>query len=359
MAEWPDARHVIVVREGYESLAPLFPKALEWKVARLNPFKQRPSECREGARAPLSDLEAMQPDLILAPTLNRTWLEIAVAAHFKKIRSVVLGGADVDPIFAASLRLDLGVDPAAAFRETVASDRATGDVDNQHRFAETPDRARAADRASRGRGPGGAVRCGPRGRRGARPPAGKWAAVFVGGLANVAVKSWPPEKFAEVVAWLQSRKIPVLLLAHADEAASSSRSAPGRQGWRRPARGLAREGRRAARSWRRSSRTANSTSGSTPAPCTLRRRSAGPSSASSAAGTGPGSGRRQGRRSRSSSPFPASAATGTAISATAPASRRSPPSDVIRAVERILGAGNKADQRGPRVARPPAGGRCG
>ena len=43
--------------------------------------------------------------------------------------------------------------------------------------------------------------------------------MFVGGLANVAVKSWPPEKFAEVVAWLQSRKIPVLLLAHADEAA--------------------------------------------------------------------------------------------------------------------------------------------
>ena len=137
MAEWPDARHVIVVREGYESLAPLFPKALEWKVARLNPFKQRPSECAKELKRLMSDLEAMAPDLILAPTLNRTWLEIAVAAHFKKTRSVVLGGADVDPIFAASLRLDLGVDPATAFRETIASDRTKGDVDNQHRFAET------------------------------------------------------------------------------------------------------------------------------------------------------------------------------------------------------------------------------
>jgi hypothetical protein len=47
MAEWPKARHVVVVREGYESLAPLFLKDLDWKVARLNPFRQRPAQCRE------------------------------------------------------------------------------------------------------------------------------------------------------------------------------------------------------------------------------------------------------------------------------------------------------------------------
>ncbi len=221
MAEWPKARHVIVVREGYESLASLFPKALEWKVAHLNPFKQRPSECRKELSALLGELAALGPELILAPTLNRTWLEIAVAAHFRNIRSVVLGGADVDPIFAASLRLDLGVDPAAAFRETVASDKAQGDVENQHRFAENligrniprflpsidvPKEASAKARAI-------AAKHGL--------PAGKWAAVFPGGLANVPVKAWSAGGFAEVVAWLQDkRKMPVLLLAHADEAST-------------------------------------------------------------------------------------------------------------------------------------------
>ena len=123
-------------REGYESLAPLFPPGLEWKVARLNPFKQRPSECRTDLAALFGELEALKPDLILAPTLNRTWLEIAVAAHFKGARSIVLGGAEVDPIFAASLRLDLGVDPAKAFTELVPVDKAETDVENQHRFAE-------------------------------------------------------------------------------------------------------------------------------------------------------------------------------------------------------------------------------
>jgi hypothetical protein len=136
MAEWPKARHVVVVREGYESLAPLFPKGLEWLVVHLNPFKQRPSECRMALESLQGALEGIRPDLILAPTLNRTWLEVAVAAHFEGVRSAVLGNAAVDPNFAESLRLDLRVDPAKAFKETVDADRFLGEVESQHRFAE-------------------------------------------------------------------------------------------------------------------------------------------------------------------------------------------------------------------------------
>ncbi|HEY5080042.1 MAG TPA: glycosyltransferase family 9 protein [Opitutaceae bacterium] len=218
MEEWPKARHVLVVREGYESLSALFPKALEWKVARLNPFRQRPSECRAQLASLLGDLAALDPGLILAPTLNRTWLEIAVAAHFKGVRSAVLGGADVDPLFAASLRLDLGVDPASAFGETVPSDKASGDVENQHRFAEKligrklPRRLPAIEvsKEASDKARGAAYGLGL--------PEGKWAAVFVGGLANVPVKAWTAEGFAAAARSLQSKGVPALLLAHEDEA---------------------------------------------------------------------------------------------------------------------------------------------
>jgi ADP-heptose:LPS heptosyltransferase/GT2 family glycosyltransferase len=217
MAEWPKSRHVIVAREGYESLAPLFPAGLEWTVARLNPFKQRPSECQNGLSALLAELAGLEPELILAPTLNRTWLEIAVAAHFKDIRSVVLGGAEVDPIFAASLRIDLGVDPAASFSETVATDKSAGDVESQHRFAESligrklPSELPAIEvsKETSAKAREIASKLGL--------SAGKWAAVFAGGIANVAVKAWPAGRFAEVVSWLQKRRIPVLLLAHSAE----------------------------------------------------------------------------------------------------------------------------------------------
>jgi ADP-heptose:LPS heptosyltransferase len=218
IAEWPEARHVIVVRQGYESLEPLFPRKLEWKVAHLNPFRQRPSACRKELADLLGELAALEPDLILAPTLNRTWLEIAVASHFKAVRSVVMGGAEVDPIFAESLRIDLGVDSSVAFRETVTSDAAVGDVENQHRFAEKIiGRSLARDLP--------AVVVPEAATTGARSvlsryglASGKWAAVFAGGLVNVAVKSWPADHFAELVAWLQTKqKLPVLLLAHVSE----------------------------------------------------------------------------------------------------------------------------------------------
>jgi ADP-heptose:LPS heptosyltransferase len=219
MSEWTDARHVIVVRGGYESLKPLFPRKLEWLVARLNPFKQRPSTCANELTTLLGELDALKPDLILAPTLNRTWLEIAVAAHFRDVRSVVLGGAEVDPIFAESLRIDLAVDPATAFRETVPADKAVGDVESQHRFAEKllgrtlPRELPAVEVPPEATSEARSVL----GKKGL--PTGKWAAVFAGGIVNVAVKSWPTDHFADLVVSIQSvQKLPVLLLGHVDEA---------------------------------------------------------------------------------------------------------------------------------------------
>jgi len=134
------------------------------------------------------------------------------------VRSIVLGSADVDPIFAASLRLDLGIDPAKAFTETVPAAADVTDVESQHRFAEkvlgkalpralpsvetTPQAASAADSLLADRG----------------LAKGSFAAVFVGGLANVPVKAWPAERFAELIAWIQTQHgIPVLLMAHESE----------------------------------------------------------------------------------------------------------------------------------------------
>ncbi|HEY1848358.1 MAG TPA: glycosyltransferase [Opitutaceae bacterium] len=232
MEAWPKARHVVVVRDGYESIAPLFPAGIEWKVARLNPFSQRPSECAAGLKTLLADLAAAKPDLILAPTLSRTWLEVAVAAHFKGVRSVALGSGKVDPIFETSLRIDLGIDAASAFAETLPAAEGERDVENQHRLAEhligrkldrqlpsisVPDaQAKAARAILEKHG----------------LPAGKWAAVFAGGVANVKVKAWPTARLGEIAAWIGKTKgMPVLVLGAeaesglADEVAAAAAKA--------------------------------------------------------------------------------------------------------------------------------------
>ncbi len=245
LKEWPEARHTLVVRPAYAELAPLFPPQLGWKLARLNPFRQKPSECREALAALVADLEGLKPDLIVAPALNRTWLEIAVAAHFKGVRSVVLGDRAIDPIFEAALRLELGIAAQAAFKETVAADDNATDVANQHRLVEhLLGRSMAAPLPF-------VVVPAPAAKRARslldeRQLAGKpWAAVFAGGLANVPVKAWPAERFAEVVVWLSGEKqLPVLLMAHADESAAieAIAAAVAKRGGSRPAIWLGREG---------------------------------------------------------------------------------------------------------------------
>jgi ADP-heptose:LPS heptosyltransferase/glycosyltransferase involved in cell wall biosynthesis len=246
-AAWPDARHTLVVRAGYETLAPLFPPSLHWHVARLNPFKQKPSACRAELAALLEEIAALSPDLIVAPTLNRTWLEAAVAAHFPKIRSVVLGAQDVDPIFAAALRLELGVAVATAFSETVPAAANTTDWENQHRLV---DHLLARPRPASRPLPSVTIPAAASAQAAAFLSAhalapAQFAAVFPVGLANVQVKSWPEKKFAEIVLWLQrDRSLPILLLGHVSEKALLETVAAEtvRLGGTRPAVWLGRDG---------------------------------------------------------------------------------------------------------------------
>ena len=119
---WPKARHTLLVRPGYETLAPLFPAGLNWCVARVNPFAQRPSDCRQELATLFTELAGWRPDVVVAATLNRTWLEAAIAAHFPQARRVSLGNRAVDPIFATALRLELGIDAAGTFPEVVPVD---------------------------------------------------------------------------------------------------------------------------------------------------------------------------------------------------------------------------------------------
>jgi ADP-heptose:LPS heptosyltransferase len=217
---WPKARHTVVVRAGYEALAPLFPEGIEWRVARFNPFREKPADCRAPLKELLDDLAGLKPDVVVAATVNRTWLELAVAHRFPAARRVALGARELDPLFAASFRLEFGAEAAAALPEVVPVDATTRDWEANHRLAD-----QLAGRAL------------PRPRPAVRVPAEAataadqllakhkltdqpWVALFPAGLANVPIKAWPATHFAELAAWLaREHRLPVLLLGHASEAA--------------------------------------------------------------------------------------------------------------------------------------------
>jgi len=223
-AAWPHARHVLIVRPGYESLAGLFTSGLQWLVAPINPFSEHPGKARRTLAKLLSGLEELAPDMVVAASLNRTWLEVAIAAHFPGARRVALGRRAVGPHFNNALRLELGVESATAFGEVVSADERKTDWDNNHRLVDyllarsTPRLApdltvpsHADGWAARFLGQKNLLSC-------------EFAAIFIGGLANVRIKAWPAEKFAEFLQWLQGgRKVPFLLLGHMAEAGEVER----------------------------------------------------------------------------------------------------------------------------------------
>ena len=218
-AAWPKARHTLLVRPGYETLAPLFPAGLNWCVAHVNPFAQKPSDCRQELAALFTELEGWRPDVVVAATLNRTWLEAAIAAHFPQARRVSLGGRAVDPIFATALRLELGIDAAGTFPEVVPVDEQQREWDSNHRLVDQLVGKRTERTLPALTVPAGTAKEAAAFLVTQQLPAGGFLAIFPAGLVNVPIKAWPATRFVELIAWLRrEKKLPVLLLGHASEA---------------------------------------------------------------------------------------------------------------------------------------------
>ena len=217
---WPAAHHTLLVRPGYESLKPLFPDDISWKVAAVNPFKDSPAAARSALKTLLTELEANPPDLIVAATLSRTWLEVAVAARFPQARRVALGHGSVNPIFATALELELGVKPADVFTEKVDADEQALEWENNFRIADhllgkkvertVPTLSVPAALAAKAASLLSAEKL----------AAGQWVACYPAGVANVTMKAWAPARFAEVIAWLhRDHGLKVMLLGHQSETA--------------------------------------------------------------------------------------------------------------------------------------------
>jgi len=217
-AAWPKARHTLLVRPGYETLAPLFPAGLNWCVAHVNPFAQKPSDCRQELAALFTELEGWRPDVVVAATLNRTWLEAAIAAHFPQARRVSLGGRAVDPIFATALRLELGIDAAGAFPEVVPVDEHQREWDSNHLLADQLVGHRTERIPPALTVPAGTAQQAAAFLAAHKLPAGGFLAIFPAGLANVPIKAWPAARFVELITWLRrEEKLAVLLLGHESE----------------------------------------------------------------------------------------------------------------------------------------------
>ncbi|MES2693165.1 MAG: glycosyltransferase family 9 protein [Verrucomicrobiota bacterium] len=221
---WPETKITLLVRSAYVDLGPLLAPpgapSIEWLTTTLDPYAQGPAEVAAETARLRDQVTALAPDLFVAATSRRNWLEAALAASLPSVRRIALGTDDTDPFFTVQLKLHLGIDAAAAFDERIAVSPDEPDWQRGLRLADRllghsvpriqpsitlPAEARAQAAAvlrERGLAPGAFVVC------------------AAAGFANVAIKTWPAENFVAALRHLGERHhLPTLLIGHESERA--------------------------------------------------------------------------------------------------------------------------------------------
>ncbi|HET7537498.1 MAG TPA: glycosyltransferase family 9 protein, partial [Candidatus Didemnitutus sp.] len=201
---WPGTKIGLVAQAARGDLAPLLPAHVQWFPLACNPH--RVGSQSESALQALATLKAQidqfAPDCLVAACYNKTWVEAAVANMLPEARRVALGEFTLRPLDTFDVETVFGRPLSQWYDEIVPIDESAPELVKNRRLLEyltgrpcdefvpsltVPDAGRVAARELLGKlglSPGGYFMCCP------------------AGTANVTIKSWPAEKYGQLVARL-------------------------------------------------------------------------------------------------------------------------------------------------------------
>lgn len=213
----PEARITLLVREGYDQLAALFPERLIWKTTRIHPYK-KPSD-PEVIKSLLEELKKDSYDLLLTTTYNRTWPDDLLAAVLTSAWRVAIGDARPNAPNAAELWANFGSDPP--------EDRYDVWVPVEERSHETEKYQTIWNHLTGKSAPLALPRLSVPADETKKAQdfldtaglrAGQFVFCFPAGVSNVSLKAWPESNFSEVIAHLEKRySLGVLVAGHESE----------------------------------------------------------------------------------------------------------------------------------------------
>jgi ADP-heptose:LPS heptosyltransferase/GT2 family glycosyltransferase len=216
--ELPTTRLTVLIRRAYADLAPLLVDGVEWITTTLDPFAHGPAAGAHEVAKIRAQIDAIAPEVIIAATSRRNWLETLIAATTPAARRIAFGAATDDEYFATQLRIAYQVQANAAFTEYAPS--AADEPDWQHNFrladallgVEVERTAPALKLSEQLVSEGASILSGLR-----LTPA-TYVVCAAAGFANVALKTWPADRFAGVLRHIrQQHGLRTLLVGHESE----------------------------------------------------------------------------------------------------------------------------------------------
>jgi len=210
------AEITILVREGYEQLALLFPKQLQWQVTGVNP-SSRPID-PISVKGLLTRLENEQWDLVLFTKYEWTWLEHLIGARLKGVRRVAVSHSREVPEWLNRYSRHPGIDLQFYYDELVPVEERIHETEKYQILLNymagenkalpnpkliVPDRIKKNSREVL---------------RALGLDQKNFFVCLPGGTEQIAIKRWPTEKFAKMITWLKYKyKIETLLVGNENE----------------------------------------------------------------------------------------------------------------------------------------------
>ena len=212
---YPDAKLVLLVRKGYEALSPLFPETIEWITTDIDPLGEFPDSLRCGKL--IHELTTGKGEMLLATSYNRTWADDLVAARLTGAKRIALGEPSPIPSLYQDLFTQLGLSMDCPYdrfipvnetaHETEKYEILWKELGGKSKLPEprlsVPEQHQEAARQILDE---------------AGLKSKEFCLCFPAGTQQVSIKSWSPERFAEIISWMEKKyQLPCLVAGHESE----------------------------------------------------------------------------------------------------------------------------------------------
>ena len=213
----PEARITLLVREGYDQLATLFPDRLLWKTAGIH-LHEKPSELQE-IKSLLKEMKKESYDLLLTTTYNRIWLDDVLAASLTQTLRIAIGQDQGMNDYAAEILAELEITPPQdLYQEYIAVEERSHETNKYQKLWEWMTGRTDPLPKPKLFVPKHIYEKADEFLSGAGWARGAYAFCFPAGVSNVALKAWPEENFAEVIAELEKKyALRTIVAAHESE----------------------------------------------------------------------------------------------------------------------------------------------
>ena len=214
LSKHPAAEITMAVQESYAQLKTLFPEQIKWLTTKVHPYKE--PDVKE-LHVFLANLANEQWDLILTTTYNRTYIDDSIALKLNHVKNIAIGKPNDIPYWLKNIWTDLGISEEQLDYEFVPVEEFSHETEKYRKFWESltgentlpnPRLIIAEDLAKRANDVLSSLNlhnkdfciCNP------------------AGTANVKIKAWPEERFAEVIARIENKyNLRTLLTGHEKE----------------------------------------------------------------------------------------------------------------------------------------------